>query len=118
MAKPLRGEFDAELAGTKYTLRLGLGELEEIENVTGLGTLELLKSFGTNAKIGHAVAVLSQAIAEDGKKIGAARVRRIVEKAGFRDTIAACINLLSSVLLDTSEGNAAAAEATETPTVA
>lgn len=118
MAKPLRGEFEAELAGQKYTLRLGIGELEEIENRTGLGTLEVLRSFGTNAKIGTAVAVLSQAITEDGKKLGDARVRRIVEKAGFRDAITACVNLLTAVLVDNSEGNAEAAGDAEAKTAA
>jgi hypothetical protein len=109
MAKELRGEVDAVLAGQTYRLRLSLGELEELENATGLGTLELLRSFGSNAKIGHAVAVLSQAIREDDKKIAPARVRRIVERAGFKDCVTACVNLLLAVLVDPNEGNADAA---------
>ena len=109
MAKELRGEVDAVLAGTTYRLRLGLGELEELENTTGLGTLEILRSFGSNAKISHAVAVLSQGITEDGKKISASRVRRIVEKAGFREAITACVQLLTAVLVDPNEGNVGAA---------
>lgn len=111
MAKPLRGEVEANLGGTVYTLRLGLGELEEIENQTGLGTLELLKSFGTNARISHAAAVLGQAITEEGRKPNGQRVRRIMEMAGFRDSITACVSLLSAVLLDPDPGNAAAAAA-------
>ena len=118
MAKPLRGELEAELAGQKYTLRLGIGELEEIESRTGLGTLEVLRSFGTNAKIGTAVAVLSQAMTENGKKIGEARVRRLVEKAGFREAITACVDILRAVLLDQSEGNAEAVADEETTTAA
>jgi hypothetical protein len=73
---------------------------------TGLGTLELLRSFGSNAKISHAVAVLALAITEDGKKIAASRARRIIEKAGFKDAVSACINLLMAVLVDPNEGNA------------
>ena len=119
MAKPLRGEVEVDLAGTKYTLRLGIGELEEIENRTGLGTLELLRSFGTNAKVGNARAVLGQALSEGGKKMSEARVKRIVESAGFKEAVSACVTLLAAVLLDPNEGNAEAVEEVETtPTAA
>lgn len=117
MVKPLRGECEVVLAGTTYTARLGIGELEDLENTTGLGTLELLKSFGTNAKIRNAVAVLSQALTENDKKVGHARARRIVEKAGFGESVTACIAALSAVLIEPTEGNADAAEveATKAP---
>lgn len=116
MAKPLRGECEAELGGEKYMLRLGLGELEELDNVTGLGTLELLRSFGANAKVSNMVAVLAQALpASKDKKLPIARVRAIVEKAGFKDSVAACVAILSAALMDPSEGNAGAAEASSEP---
>lgn len=118
MAKALRGEIEAELAGKKYTLRLGIGELEEIENATGLGTLALLNSFGSNARIAHAVAVLSQAISLDGKrKVGPAQAKKIIGEAGFTESVSACVRLLSSVLIDDSAGNVVAAAA-EDPTTA
>lgn len=105
MAKPLRGEVDVTLAGEPYTLRIGIGEIEEIENMTGLGLLEILKCFGNNAKVLHAVAVLSQAIVEDGKKMGPTRVRRLMERAGFREYNTACVQLLTAVLFDPTPGN-------------
>jgi hypothetical protein len=111
MVKSLRGEVEVSLAGVTYTARLGIGELEEIENATGLGTLELLKSFGTNAKIRNTIAVLSQALTENDKRIGHARARRIVEKAGFGESVTACITALSAVLIEPTEGNADAVEA-------
>lgn len=120
MAKPLRGECEVDLGGEKFTLRLGIGELEELDNATGLGTLELLRSFSANAKISNVVAVLHQALpcAKD-KKLPVAQVRRIVERAGFQGAVIACVNIISAVLADPTEGNAVAAEAEkETPTAA
>lgn len=112
MVKPLRGEVEVDLAGNKYTARLGIGELEEIENATGLGTLELLKSFGTNAKLRNTVAVLAQAVLEADKKIGTARARKLVEAAGFGASVGACVSVLSAVLIEHEPaGNAGALEA-------
>lgn len=114
MAKSLRGEIEFELGGEKYTLRLGLGELEEIENATGLGTLEVLRGFGTNAKISHATTILCQALTVGGKKLPAAKVRAIIEKAGFRECVSACVSVMTAVLMDP-EGNADAAGQTADP---
>lgn len=118
MVKPLRGEVEHELAGKKYKLRLGIGELEEIENATGLGTLALLNAMANDAKISHAVAVLAQAIVLDGKsqKAGTTRARAIVEDAGFGPAIMACVSVLTSVLVDPSQGNADAVGETVPPT--
>lgn len=118
MVKPLRGEVEVDLAGNKYTARLGIGELEEIENATGLGTLELLKSFGTNAKIKNTVAVLSQALTEGKNKLGVARARRLIEQAGFGEAVTACVAALSAVLIENDQGNAGAVEAGEKPQTA
>lgn len=109
MAKPLRGECEVELGGEKFTLRLGIGELEELDASTGLGTLELLRSFGSNAKVSNVIAVLAQAIHINGKRVPVARARQIVEKAGFRDAITATVAILTAVLTDPNEGNAEAA---------
>lgn len=120
MAKPLRGECEVDLGGEKFTLRLGIGELEELDNVTGLGTLELLRSFSANAKVSNIVAVLHQALpGPKDKKLPLPQVRRIVDKAGFKDALAACVNIISAVLVDPTEGNAEAAEVEkETPPAA
>lgn len=106
MAKSLRGEVSAKLGNETYLLRLGIGELEELDNLTGVGTLTLLRSFQTNAKVSNVVAILSQAITVNGKKLPLARVRQIVEAAGFQASIVACVDLLTSVLVDPLEGNA------------
>lgn len=112
MAKPLRGECEMELAGEKYILRLGIGEIEELENITGLGTLALAQSFATtNAKVSHAHAVLLQALQAGGKKVSAQRVRQIVEAAGYQAAIGAALQVLTVVLTDPNEGNASAAGA-------
>lgn len=113
MAKPLRGEAEVELGGEKYTLRLGIGELEELDNVTGLGTLELARNLSMQgAKISHAIAVLCQALpGENGKKLAPSAVRRIVTGAGYFASIQAAVAVLTSVLTDPNEGNAEAAGA-------
>lgn len=108
MPKPLRGEVSAKLGNETYVLRLGIGELEELDNLTGVGTLSLLRSFQVNAKISNVVAILSQAITVNGKKLPTSRIRQIVEAAGFQASVVACVDLLTNVLVDPLEGNASA----------
>lgn len=116
MAKPLRGEISVELAGERFTLRLGIGELEEIENQAGMGTIALAQSLSSNGvRLSHIVTVLAQALLIAGKKAPVAKVRTIVEKAGYIDARNAAIEILSAALLDPTEGNAdAAAQPDET----
>lgn len=120
MAKPLRGECEVDLAGKKYKLRLGIGELEELDNITGLGTLALAQALSTvGGKISLSLAVLGQAMhGDNGKKMPPARVRQIVENAGFTEANRAAVAILSACLVDPNEGNAEASEETpvETPT--
>lgn len=120
MVKPLRGECEADLGGTSYTLRLGIGELEELDNITGLGTVDLLLSLRhTSPKISNVNAVLRQALpgTKDGKKLPAEKVKQIVTKAGWTAAVSAAAAILASCLIDPNEdaeGNADAPEA-ETP---
>ena len=120
MAKPIRGEFEVELAGQKYLLRLGIGEIEEIEEATGLAAFELLKLFQAgSAKVKQARAVLGQAITQDGKKIDANRIRRLVEKAGIFDSMKACLAVLTTVYIDVEPpGNAEAVADAQAPAAA
>lgn len=111
MVKPLRGEIEAELAGKTYKLRIGIGELEEIENETGLGILSVLQSLGSDAKISHLSAILGQAIKNGPASIGKTRAREIVEEAGLGPSIIACAQILTAVLTDTKSGNADAVAA-------
>ena len=120
MAKPIRGEFEAELAGQKYLLRLGIGEIEEIEEATGLAAFELLKLFQAGgAKVKQSRAVLGQAITVDGKKLDPNRVRHIVDKAGIFEAAKACLAVLTAVYIDIEPpGNAGAAADVEAPAAA
>jgi len=111
MVKPLRGEIEAELAGKTYKLRIGIGELEEIESETGLGILSVLSSLGSDAKISHLTAILASAIKIGSASAGKVRAREIVEAAGLGATIIACAQILTAVLTDTTPGNAAAVAA-------
>ena len=111
MVKPLRGEIEAELAGKTYRLRIGIGELEEIESDTGVGILSVLSSLGSDAKISHLTAILASAIKIGLASAGKVRAREIIEEAGLGPSIIACAQILTAVLTDTKPGNAAAVAA-------
>jgi len=111
MVKPLRGEIEAELAGKTYKLRIGIGELEEIESETGLGILSVLNALGSDAKISHLSAILGQAIKNGPASIGRVRAREIVEEAGLGPSIIAAAQILTAVLTDPKSGNADAVAA-------
>lgn len=111
MVKPLRGEIEADLAGKTYTLRIGIGELEEIESATGLGILSVLNGMAGDAKISHVVTILGQAIRVGKAPAGPAKAREIVEEAGLGPSILACAQILTAVLADPKAGNADAVAA-------
>ena len=119
MAKALRGEIEVELAGEKYTLRLSLGDLEELDNVTGLGTLALATALGSpGARLTHAVPVLTLAIQINGKRAPVSRARELIARAGFFECVEAATAIMAAVLVDPDPGNADAAAPTERPTAA
>jgi len=111
MVKPLRGEIEAELAGKTYKLRIGIGELEEIESDTGIGILSVLSALGSDAKVSHLTAILASAIKIGPASAGKVRAREIIEEAGLGPSIIACAQILTAVLTDTKAGNAAAVAA-------
>lgn len=111
MVKPLRGEIEAELAGKIYKLRIGIGELEEIESDTGIGILSVLSALGSDAKVSHLTAILASAIKIGSASAGKVRAREIIEEAGLGPAIIACAQILTAVLTDTKPGNAAAVAA-------
>lgn len=111
MVKPLRGEIEAELAGKTYKLRIGIGELEEIESDTGSGILSVLAALGSDAKISHLTAILASAIKIGSASAGKVRAREIIEEAGLGPSIIACAQILTAVLTDTKPGNAGAVAA-------
>lgn len=65
MANPLRGEATIKLAGRSFKTRLGIDELEVIENETGVGVVGLGIAFNRDVmgqKLGHARFILRTAI--------------------------------------------------------
>lgn len=109
MAKPFRGELEVELGGEKHTLRLALGDLEELESRTGTGIIALATRFSTGqARISDAHAILRQGFAGAKIKIAEAKLTKLIEDAGL-GAVSAAAALLMSVLVDDSEGNAGAA---------
>lgn len=111
MVKPLRGEIEAELAGKTYKLRIGIGEIEEIENETGLGILSVLNALNSDMKVGHLSSILGQAIKNGSASIGRIRAREIIEEANLNASIIACAQILTAVLTDPKSGNADAVAA-------
>ncbi len=110
MAKPLRGECDVELCGEKYTLRLALGDLEEIENLTGAGIIALASRISTGqARLSDARVILKQGFIGAKLKIADAKFTALLEGAGLNAVMAAASALLLNVLVDDSAGNADAA---------
>lgn len=113
MAKPLRGECEVDLGGEKHTLRLALGQLEELESQLGIGVLALVSRFTTGeAKLTDARAILRQGFAGAGIKKSEAQLTALIEKAGL-DALHQAAKLLLAVMFDP-EGNAEAAAATTT----
>lgn len=109
MAKKLRGECEVKLGRETFTLRLALGDLEELENLLGIGVVELATSFtGGKAKLSQAVAVIRQGFIGAGLKKSDAQVRKLIEDTGI-GIMSAAATLLLSVFVDDDEGNAGAA---------
>src|SRR5690349_12570721 len=108
MAKPLRGECEVDLGGEKFTLRLALGQIEELEARLDVGLVELCRRFTTNqAKVSEAREVIAQGFAGAGIKKSNQQIAVLVEKAGIGVMETAMKMLLT--IFGTNEGNAGAA---------
>ncbi len=103
MAKHLRGECDVELAGEKFTLRLALRDLEEIENLTGAGIFAIASRMSKGeARLSDARAILRQGFIGASIKIADAKFASLLEGAGFGPVMTAAAALLLKVLFDDS----------------
>lgn len=110
MAKALRGECEVELAGEKFTLRLSLGNLEELEGQLGIGIIKLANRFTSmDAKLSDARAVLRQGFVGAKIKMSEERLAKLIEDTGFA-AVQQAAALLLAVLTD-KEGNADAVAA-------
>lgn len=109
MAKALRGECEVKLGGQKFTLRLALGNLEELEAELGAGIIAIAGRFtGGQARLSDARAILRQGFAGAGIKKSEKQLGELIEKTGI-EVISQAATLLLSVLTD-GEGNAGAAD--------
>lgn len=112
MAKALRGEAEIQLGDHKFTLRLALGELEEIENQLGTGILTIASRFSSGkAGLMDARAVLRAGFAGAKIKKTEEQLTTLLEDAGLFPTLQAAATLLLNVLTDTSGKKDEAAEA-------
>jgi hypothetical protein len=112
MVKPLRGECEVTLGGEKFTLRLALGNLEELEAQTGVGVIALAGRFTNGqARLTDAHAIIRQGFAGANIKKSEAQLGALIEKTGM-GVIREAAMLLLSALTDGDEGNAEAAAAT------
>lgn len=112
MAKALRGEIDAELKGSAYKLRLAVGDLEELEEITGKSMLALAMSFTRplTARLKDARVALTFALKAGGHKISDEQVRAIIE-AENTNIYVVLSRLMMTVLMDDAAGNAGGGEA-------
>lgn len=109
MAKPLRGECQVELGGKKFTLRLALGNLEELEAELNAGIIAIAGRFTNGqARLSDARAILRQGFAGAGIKKSDKQLGELIERTGM-GVIAQAATLLLTVLTD-GEGNASAAD--------
>jgi hypothetical protein len=112
MAKPLRGECEVTLGEEKFTLRLALGNLEELEAQIGVGIIALATRFTNGqASLRDARAIIRQGFAGANIRIKEERLTALIEKTGM-GVIREAATLLLTVLTDDSEGNAGAAAET------
>lgn len=115
MPKPLRGECEVELGGEKFTLRLALGNLEELEAQLGIGIIAIAGRFTQGqARLGDARAILRQGFAGAGIKKSEAQLTALIEKTGMPVIGQAATLLLTALTAD--EGNAGAADEKDSPT--
>jgi len=118
MAKPLNGELEVKLGDETIILRLGIDELEEIDNATGLGTVRLLVTLADNVRYAHVYEVLRQALPEvNGKKRSREDVKRtIVAQIGIVEATRWAMGIIRTCLEDPRSGNAGAPAETATET--
>jgi hypothetical protein len=109
MAKPLRGEKEITLGGEKFTLRLALGQLEELEAQLGTGIVAVAMRFTNGqARLTDAHAILRQGFAGAKIKITEARLSDLIDQTGMA-VLSEAASLLLAVLTDDIQGNAEAA---------
>lgn len=119
MAKKFRGEHEVTLGTEKFTLRLGLGDIEELEGRLNIGIMELGMRFARDpdnhdprdpgkARLSDARAIIRQGFIGAGLSITKEKLDELTRAAGFGIINEASV-LLLRVITD-EEGNASAAD--------
>lgn len=105
MAKVLRGEIEAELGGEKRTLRLGIGDLEDIEDRLKVGLLELIQMLAQGRyRIGHLREIMATALRAAGWKGTDDDVRDMIRASGPGECQVICVRLFNVALGNEDKG--------------
>ena len=120
MVNAIRGEIEALVGGQKRKLRLGVGDLIELEEATDAGCMELARSFSTGSfRTKSIVATVLYGLNGAGARFTHTDVMKMLEEdGGALEHLGTCINLLTAALFsgsdeeDTPQGNAEAATET------
>jgi hypothetical protein len=89
MANPVKGEVDFPVGDKTYRLRLSINQLIEVEDLTGLGIVQLANAFNNveTLKAGSVRAVLWGALREHHPDIDLLRAGEIMAEARLQPTI-------------------------------
>ncbi len=99
MAKVLRGEIEAELGGEKRTLRLGIGDLEDIEDRLTMGLPEIIQTLAQGRyRIGHLREIIGIALKAAGWKGTDEDVRTMIRGSGPGECQVICVRLFNVAL--------------------
>jgi hypothetical protein len=89
MANPLKGEVDFPVGAQTYRLRLSINQLIEVEELTGLGIVQLASAFNDveTLKAGNVRAVLWGALREHHPDVDLMKAGEIMAEARLQTTI-------------------------------
>ena len=89
MSNTLNGEVDFPVGNTTYRLRLSINQLIEVEEITGLGIVQLATMFADpeNLRAGHVRAVLWGALRQHHPEINLLGAGEIMTEARLQPTI-------------------------------
>ena len=89
MANPIKGEVDFPVGETTYRLRLSINQLIEVEELTGLGIVQLANAFNNaeTLKAGSVRAVLWGALREHHPDVDLLQAGEIMAEARLQPTI-------------------------------
>jgi hypothetical protein len=89
MANPIQGEVDFPVGAVTYRLRLSINQLIQVEDLTGLGIVQLAAAFNNvkTLKAGNVRAVLWGALREHHPEVDLLMAGEIMAEARLQPTI-------------------------------